>query len=519
MSVHNIFGAFSSNFLGISISFEDLLHHEFFKAVYRGGGVIPELPEGMTDLEATLVGTTLEHEARHWHDFLLSPLTIATFRMRSSGVLNAYTLWQYLTNSTDFDIIPTPVSDWVSKGTADRKKQIEFAQNWPEFQKGDVWNPPHIDFEKPSTDSSTKFFDRAPTEQDIKAPLRILVRNQEHVRAGRVGAAVPNGTISFSPRTVFELSALNVQLLSAWSTFGENGYITFVRHVVSLQSYTVQRAFLLSLAVAGCLTSADGKKLRDNLDAKQAELDTRPGIANYRLGVMLTWSMMGDRSIEGEIGCPADRLMRLLVAMLSGEDSVFVDSLNAQTLFDLWDEHFKLTPYSKISKGVDERLANAIDKVANLAGLHEVPATIHASLVGLYDARQDFSRQFFAEPSHYASPAKYIHDLNKWPDWIIHFDLRKTGWGIRPEDANSDGEEIAFETVFNAHDGSEMAQEMTMNGFFKKSNFNLKESLELKHLFTLHDILMEPDNLDVYDQQALRKVLLETHGKKVLRVT
>jgi len=517
LSIHKIFGSFSSNFLGITLSFDNVDQFKYFDAMYENKGVVPKRPKSINELDAIFIGTTFEHETRHWHDFLLCPLSIGIFRMRISGILNSYSLFQNLMRNREFEILPTPLTEWVSKSETERKLQTDFARHWSEFKEGRVWQPNQVNFDSEYKLGNPIFHERAATSEEIEVLLRLLVRNHEFVKNGRIGVVDSETILSFTPRTVFELSALNVQLMSVWHTFGEYEHTKFLNHLARDQLSSINRAFVFAMAISACRSGREITTLMADIKKGEHALKPAPNDAAFRLGVALTWSLMGDRTIDGDKGCPAFRLTHLLGAMLEGVGAVFVEGLDAQAYFDAWNEHFGTSSHSVIAAGVDKRLGKAIQKLDAIANRFEVAKTAKSCLEGVYDARKHFNAIFELDPTFYASPAFYERNIIKWPGCPVHMDLRKTGSGIGPIDKVND-EGVIFDTLIQNDNGTQFAQEFFRSKFFAESSIKLEDSQELRSLFLLHDLLLEPDNLESLDSRSMKQILFEEHGKKILRL-
>jgi hypothetical protein len=117
------FGGFDGSFLGTWVQFENFATFELFdewrQAASPHSSVVQKARTARRGETVALL-TTLDHETRHFHDHLLSPLGAASFRYRFQTQHLAKALITLLVTERAFDdatCLPVPLPRWFRLGS------------------------------------------------------------------------------------------------------------------------------------------------------------------------------------------------------------------------------------------------------------------------------------------------------------------------------------------------------------------------------------------------------------------
>jgi hypothetical protein len=316
---HLAFGSFNPRFYGISII---LSEHDRMDAMGRyeqapsvalwenDGGTLP-----LTEILTLSAG---DHEARHFHDFLLSPLGTMTMGLRMQASINGVQVMKALTRCYG-EYVPVPLSRWVQWDDTERQGWIDSTGKFVGIENLEaiVKLPSVADVTRVGVQAGAYQTDDALTpEQDLEAfvlPAAQAYASMEELRQRKEEI----GDMTVSAVSVFEATAHLVQMQSVWTGQGEAAAMTFYEFILRSPS-----EYLLPLQVLWTAVDRGSQK-----------------VSIRRMTELFTWMLLGswDRLASGVH--PAQRYFQVLtLAAASSEQDVFAVPMSSARVFDRLDE-------------------------------------------------------------------------------------------------------------------------------------------------------------------------------------
>lgn len=270
MAIQPDYGGFNSRFLGIQLRFH-AAHPEGFSEFIRFLGSTPDqvVALGNAALQASperafhvfSVATTLAHEMRHFHDFLLSPLSQAIFRLRVAAIFHGI---QGVPDIKRLGFVPVPLTRWLRLPAEEQASRL---RQWAGFLK----NGPDV----------------FSLSEQQRSMLFMADDGYLTVQRKMVSQRLPK----IQPVHLFEASALLVQYHSIVQLFGEPHAAQFIASLYQ-HSDTDNYKLIFNMFV--------------NLWHKwSAEWDFRA------MSAVLTWSIAGAGTDADDDDYPTVRFLRL----------------------------------------------------------------------------------------------------------------------------------------------------------------------------------------------------------------
>lgn len=393
--VQEDFGGFDPRFPGITVSVRNQRVWDHLEA--RLTGSLPSVPpiESSPELayEALCASSVIYHEARHFHDFLLSPYSATILRLRSTLAANCAQLLPFLIGG-DENLIPVPLPVWVELDERQRAQQLASftilepaprVPNLPRLQmslQDKVHGLHELDLEHPHARS---------------AFIAQLGDTYNSLRKLSFSEAVSRGGNTFQSWQVFELSALLVQAQAIWTEHG-----------------AVECEHFFESTISSATPYGDVLRATKNLwDRCSAPFDLRTAIG------MTVWSYCGDLEEDGARSAPLVRFAALYAHFLkSGVPPAGVD---INTLMKQWSAATGLCEPGLAL----ERDAARFDRFrALLARQHRTshygPLLEKSRILEVVDslasAKALARKAFVEEPEIFVGPLEYLNALERFPD-------------------------------------------------------------------------------------------------------
>ncbi|MBI3004434.1 MAG: hypothetical protein HYY49_03355 [Ignavibacteriales bacterium] len=382
------FGGFDSKFLGITIRFEDpSLWELYVKCNSIGRNPLDVVKVGNEALRSGTarafqvfsVVTTLAHEARHFHDSLLSPYGNHLFRIRTNAAINGLqSIGSYINGRK---ILPVPVTRWKQK-TPDELAWLN--GYWRKvFKIDEDSTPPRLSGDQLRLSKQT---------EAAYNMIKNLVRNPETDRL----------PYRFQPAHVFEASGILAQIQNVYTVFGVDHTNLFMEVLFKSQDasrYTLPLRILSSL-----------------FDKQKRPMDTAI------MSIIIHWCIMGDYTIEKYGACPTVRFARL-VDYLSKVGLPSPDA-RASDLYRLWTRDLKVVPIEQALENtlkVNERSLDTLD------GFPSYHRETFADLIDTFRSRVSAAKTmkdlFLAIPDSYVRPYQHQENLSNWVAAPIRVDF------------------------------------------------------------------------------------------------
>ena len=295
------YGGFNSKFLGIQLRFH-ASHPDAF----------PEFLTILSEMEATdpadilargnralsgddhgafhtfALGTVLQHERRHFHDFLLSPIGNAVFRHRLLAVFHGL---QGVQDLKKFGVVPVPLTRWVAMADDARLRQHNL---WSAFVG----------------DRSRAF----KIEPDAAQMVEIARISYALIRGYLISERLP----ALQPLHLFEASAICVQIQAVHKIFGAQHAQRFIELVLS-----------------DLVPPAYSKVLSMMFDLWW-EHDRAPDVRV--ISAVISWSILGKPCASDDDEYPTIRFLRLFKML--DDEGLPEEGTPLRPLFDRWNDLF-----------------------------------------------------------------------------------------------------------------------------------------------------------------------------------
>lgn len=378
-SIQLDFGGFSTCFPGATIKFANKRAWNTWDSFITAS--TPLLPgDDVADeevFEAIALTSTLSHEVRHFHDFLLTPNSAHLFRLRTQGLFNLLGALRNLPDS-DADCLPVPVLAWCSLDEAKRDSELRFFGRRSDGTSRVPLPLPMI------SDWSV------PNDAGGPATLEMLLRaaavTENRIHDFTYNRGTDTRGFSFQPWQIYELSAVLTQLQDIFTTYGVEEMNFFLRFLQERQSpYSTVLLF--------------AKPLTDNM----------------RLLSWITfWSLLGSYQKDDWKACPTHRFLRLADYTLNG--GVLEETEDPLEAFGIWSAEFGL---STVEEGVAEtekmfrRTVEYAHKYAEHSPDHWAELLVRTT-TGIANASHHMCSQVLSDPTNYVNLLNYLNS----PSWV-----------------------------------------------------------------------------------------------------
>lgn len=331
---HTPFGSFNPSFYGISLSMADPAMIDLFSA-YNDSGNAPKWAAKLEDHSISRLGvlSAVDHEVRHFHDFLLSPFSVKVMALRMQATLNGIQALQKL-NSAPGQYVPTPAVRWMRWSLAERQKWLDTTGHQAGIKSLDEMVPlPEFD----------------PSQSEVKPGLILLSAGPEN----NLLAELATGTAS---------AFLSMERLRERSDFGLDGFkvsandiFEATAHLVQAQAIWQGQGEASSSKYMDYLLSADLPYLEpfQKFVAEFNRIGELPPIK--RIGELFTWMLLTPLDDEFTKGNPGYRYKLLLGAAVSKPN--FLLSSSGAATSDLWDALDQITKQPPWRHNLDEASA------------------------------------------------------------------------------------------------------------------------------------------------------------------
>ena len=412
MTIQLDYGGFNSDFLGITLKFDKIQLWKIFDD-FRKSEKLPKVDKLTPDepFETLSITSTLSHEVRHFHDFLLSPYSIQIFSNRVQLLINTLQILVFLFDNTA-NCVPIPITKWCKLNKSQREREFLYL---PDRQDKLPWKPIHFPFIGNLNDVSMEPCDIEVGKYGEDYALEKLIKASSVLRS-RIKQLTFNpdmvrGAISFQPWQIYELSGLIIQMQDIWVTYGEKHTQSFIDYL--LAKYPNSPYSLMVSIIAEMWK-----------DAGQP-FDTRLTSA------MITWCLLGSYEKDGWKACPT---MRFVYLWNHIRENGMKKSSDLLQTFNEWSNIFNVSTTADAITETQVRLNKlAILINDNLSNFPNIPIIkTYAPLLKRVVKNIAFSNDIMIKrlnenPEHYINPNEYLRNANNFvlPVLRIMFDNEK----------------------------------------------------------------------------------------------
>jgi hypothetical protein len=355
------FGGFSPLFSGVTIRIASQAAYDEFVSFLTSQTLPGDRKEPLSPI---LMRSVIEHESRHYHDFLLGSYNGMLFRARLQGILDG-TKALYVAKELPGEVFPVPLSTWMMLPAEERGAQLE---DWAAFShdgnKPVAIPAPVMSKEALLRSRETEFF-AIEGNNDPAAVFSLAAENAAYGYA-RIQEALqtlessrsPEHRHLINPANIQEVLALTVQLGAIWQAQGEQQARIFARFFLRESNLPSARLWRFLLHAA----------LRWTPDPMEDEDEFEQAFAaSLQIMAMGTWTLLGSYLKEGESASPAERLANLLKHLSVDRAEVNIarnTSLSIAATWDYWDAALGVNPWR-------ESLQESLDWAGRGVGFYE----------------------------------------------------------------------------------------------------------------------------------------------------
>lgn len=335
------------------------------------------------------LASAVEHERRHFHDWLLSPYTAAITAIRAEVFMN-YGVLRHALRTGGTTVIPVPLPRWLRKSGAEQQALLEMWQSL----LGEDCQIRLPDFTQPGL---------AEAIAGISKRYRSIGVLFEPVAGTDVDAA-----------SLFEASALLIQTQAIHDLFGETASNLFMQAMAQL-----------------------GPRSRYGLFINIMNGLRRPNeiLENNTLSAIATWCLLGNTTADSANAHPLVRLNHA-VRCVDAQGFARLDLPTAEIL-DTLDRSSGAMPYCDVlqhSIELGESCVRAIHEMATDAGSgSNFFLGIAQAQEFLHECHAYMARLFVEDPDGYCQPVAYLdRSLEKLPEPPLRETYGKPFFSVKP---------------------------------------------------------------------------------------
>jgi hypothetical protein len=315
---HIPFGSFNPRFYGVSVFLSD---HGRLDAMHRyvatedvGKYATNSVPASFDEISTLSV---IDHETRHFHDFLISPLGTSMMGLRMQASINGIQAFKAIKRSLG-RYVPVPIGRWMQWNNATRQQWVESTGKYCGITRlDDMVALPNVTDPLPMSVSTGAhpLPDSISPEHELKLYAQLCSGAYSSMSDWRSHRVSDTG-VQVGADDVFETLAHLVQLQSVWTGQGEEPGKVFLRFILTSPALHLHPIQVLWEAL---------KRAPEPVSIR-------------RLIELVMWTLLGPEQKLRSDGHPAFRFSQLLVlAVTSPDHVVFVEKLPTRRLFELLD--------------------------------------------------------------------------------------------------------------------------------------------------------------------------------------
>jgi hypothetical protein len=499
--VQSDFGGFNPRFPGVTIKFESGTAF----AAFQDFLVCESVPHNEPDLATAVIRSVLDHEVRHYHDFLISPYSAVIFRMRLQAALNGIKALQVMRNRSGA-YLPVPLVRWV---TLPLKERIEYAYEWCEIF-GAV-NPEtlglidlpyieanHLQVQPPSGVTEGGGLD---DEHFLRASLEYSCR--AYLRIGDLTAGVADlpDLSDLAPYTLHEVIALAAQAQSIWLGQGVTAAQAFLDELETLNLPYAQLWRRIQ-------KMANTVEMRANASGSSVTLATFDQMVAISL-----WCLLGNYQIEGTSACPTARFFKLAHHLLSATSATDI-ATDVGATWSHWDLAAGVTPWRESLAAMLEANDRGARQYETLAAQQEMPSLLaHAMHRYVADQRR-IVEHLLATPNDLVHMNRYCKlSSGVLPLPIVRIEFDRIGVPLEKV------QDTAFKPIWKVKSGNQyIATRLALRQPIDDFEAILDDAMEFESLMHWCDVVFSDHEMPSDVQMHARRGIEEFLGKRLLNL-
>lgn len=339
------YGSFNPNFYGVSQALNTPEAFVLLKE-YAAAADVSDWHDAQEDHDLARLAavSAIDHEVRHFHDFLLSPWAMQTMVFRLQATINGQTAIKALANASG-DFIPVPLTRWMGWDAERRDEWLKLDGAAAGIQSASqLVSFPTVDFDTPMGRVAS-----ALEEDEVNAQITMIAeacaRSYFSMEKFRAPIDTPID-LKVSSTGLYEATAHIVQGAAIYRGQGEAAYRSFMAEISrNKQDYLVPlNLVMFILSEHGIVPHAK------------------------RLLQLFTWTLITPPGLPAEVAHPANRFYVMLQLLRAGPEALM--SQNESSTAAVWD---------------------ALDQAANLPAWNDILGAAQE----YFDARVEIIKQTF----------------------------------------------------------------------------------------------------------------------------
>lgn len=511
MRTHD-FGGFSTRTCSIDLRFGSPEQFDHFVQTWGKRGR-PDLEAFPRDrwMEMISIGTTLEHELRHYHDFLLCYVSLHNYWQRLQAMMNAIPVLGRMLESKRISHLVFPAVEWAKTDLPTRETYLLDALGGCDALS-QTWSPPILTGPKQPTSYSSSL---VPFNDESYRHLLYLLRDQmDLISRIRSGITDPHFPFPFTPRFVSELSALLVQCASIQQTYGFSEMDLFMNRLAADGSLYARFFSTMVLALSNASAKIPGEAVRV-VDSK--DVDWRA------LGVAVTWCFCGS-STHPNLLSPVNRMAGLLQALKEDRQALFPSTKRLPNLLDHLDRYFGVEPAREAARRNGVALRGFLErggaKIAMAGEMQKELRPFIEIFEALLDERERVVARIFDEPEGYMDVGRYARALPEWPQCPVSLDFRPAGIVVSKEILKRLGRDPVFSDTYD--EGGRLMEDVVVEVSYQSflpggSGFPWRIARAQADYRDIFDMFFDPQQIDAEREHQIRRLISKTYGKDLVR--
>lgn len=508
---HIPFGAFNPRFYGVSLHLSD---SERLSLQGRYADVATDLADwashnGSPSLDEVAGISAIDHERRHFHDFLVSPLGTITMASRMQASINGFHVLKALAESPGM-FVPVPLTRWIEWDTGTRQRWIK--SNGSFFgigQPNQIVALPHApDVARRDLSLDIKFEAGATSEQQFLNSAVMIASQAYGSMEVRRNHRASSGDMDVSADEVFEGAAHLVQMQAAWS-----GQSAAAAHILLNYIMTSSASLLKPL-----------QWLLSMMQVSTGRVDIEKATA------LFTWMLLGPSEALLADGHPGSRYFHVLeLAARTPVNDVISETMPTARLFDRLDALTQSPPWRN-------NIATASAFAGKRRALYEQVAqsltggyfdSLFAVAGAWHDDQSSARQQFLRDPDSLACPNRYVNE-QKYP---VPFIETRLGMQVhqrkRVLNSNSDrviaiddeGKQVlSYISSPERKKSTKRILSCLSSLGQKKSTLTIDDVLATRLVTHMIDFMFTDEPLDDLYEHWCRKLVEKQIGKKLVSV-
>ena len=500
------YGGFNPRFLGVSMFYDSPRNYNAVYAYLTGD----EPADSPADLHSIVLRSVVDHEVRHYIDFLVSPYSTAVFRLRLMALINGAQALS-LAKEIPGDVLPVPLTQWALD---DEGRRAATCAEWGELL-GEEATPigvPHRTLQELQTDLPPANISVADLPADRRFRLHLEAAIRAYLRIDQLtqGFAATVDNPYGRPAYIHEASALTIQAAAIHAGQGSVQAATFLSFLLDSELPQAQ-VWQRHMRVAMLLERLWGGGTDDAL------------IAIRRIPSITVWTMLGDYGDNPRRACPATRFAMLIEGLLDGDTNRqwsgdIDDPESLIRMWDFWDEQLEVTSWRTALANHVESCRRAVDTYRTMLEQWQGSSSVldlasDAIDVTLRDCEIAVTA-FLDDPRILAVPETYISSPPgslPMPDvrielrgFAVDYDPSTPGRAVVRRSPHGDAYAAAMAFPADLHDESRLEE--------------LDRKLELENLIEWCDLAFSRLSVPSHTVGSARRGLQELTDKRVLQL-